>query len=103
MDPNTILIVQGSADQRKQTCQSLSDKGYETIGVGSGKEALAFLSFGSEEVRLVLTEYQLPDYSGYELKKEIEKIPGIKSMPVVFLDTRVSTLLKIELSYFAAT
>ena len=94
MEPNTILIVQGSADQRKQTCRSLADKGYLTMGVGSVKEALAFLSFSSDQVRMVLTEYQLPDNSGFELKKEMEKIPGIKSLPVVFLDKRVNTFIK---------
>jgi CheY-like chemotaxis protein len=91
---NTILVVQDVYDQRESTCKSLEEKGYQTIGVGSVKEALSLLSYGSEAIRLVLTEQQLPDYSGHELKKRLEDLPGGKVLPVVFLDKRIMNFIE---------
>lgn len=88
IESNTILVVQHAEDQRILTCLSLEQKGYTTIGVGSVAEALDFLALSSGSVRLVLTEYQLPDCSGYELKLKMEE-RCIRRMPVVFLDKYV--------------
>jgi len=93
MESNTILVVQSAEDQRTHTCKSLEDKGYETIGVGSVSEALAYLTLSRGNVRLVLTEYQLPDYSGYELKVRLQELGEIKRMPVVFLDKLLNPFL----------
>jgi len=93
IESNTILVVQSAEDQRTHTCSSLEDKGYETIGVGSVSEALAYLMLSRGNVRLVLTEYQLPDYSGYELKVKLQELPGIKRMPIVFLDKYLNPFL----------
>jgi len=92
LESNTILVVQNAEDQRTHTCKSLEDRGYETIGVGSVSEALAYLTICCGNVRMVLTEHQLPDFSGYELKVKAEQIPGIKRMPVVFLDKHINPL-----------
>ena len=93
IESNTILVVQCAEDQRTHTCKSLEDKGYETIGVGTVAEALAYLSLSCGNVRMVLTEYQLPDYSGYELKVKLEKLSEIKRMPIVFLDKHINPFL----------
>ena len=90
---NTILVVQKAFEQRELTCKSLEEKGYDTIGVGSVMEALSFLSYGSEAIRLVLTEQQLPDFSGHELKKRLEALPGGKVVPVVFLDNPIKAFI----------
>jgi len=92
-NPNTILVVQQAENQRILTCVSLQQKGYDTIGVGSVAEALEFLTVCSGNVRLVLTDYQLPDYTGYELKVKMEELPGVRRMPVVFLDRYVSPFI----------
>jgi CheY-like chemotaxis protein len=93
LESNTILVVQYGEDQRTHTCKSLEERGYETIGVGSVAEALAYLTICCGNVRMVLTEYQLPDFSGYELKVKVERLPGIKRMPVVFLDKYLNPFL----------
>lgn len=82
---NTILVVQDEAVIREFICKTLEEKGYKAIGVKNGNEAVAFLNLAFDHVRLVLTDYHLPDFSGYELKKKIETIAGHKQMPVVFL------------------
>jgi two-component system, chemotaxis family, chemotaxis protein CheY len=93
IDSNIILVVQHGEDQRTHTCEALQDKGYQTIGVGSVADAVAFLTGCCGNVRLVLTEYQLPDFSGYELKLKLQELPGIKRMPIVFLDKHINPFL----------
>jgi CheY-like chemotaxis protein len=93
IESNTILVIQASADQRSHTCKSLEEKGYETIGVGSVTEALDILTVRCGNLRMVLTEYQLPDYSGYELKLKMEESPCIRRMPVVFLDKYINPFI----------
>ena len=90
-DSNTILVVQGTEGQRELTCKSLEDMGYNTVGVGSVMEAL---SQGGEGIRMVLTEHKLADYSGYELKVRLEKLPGVRPIPVVFLDKCVRNFIR---------
>ena len=96
IESNTILVVQSAEDERTHTCKSLQDRGYETKGVGSVAEALAFLAIYRGNVRMVLTEYQLPDFSGYELKVKVEQLSGIKRMPVVFLDRHIKPLIHVD-------
>ena len=94
VESNIILVVQCAEDQRTHTCKALQDKGYQTIVVGSVTDALALLTDCCGNVRLVLTEYQLPDYSGYELKVKLQELPGIKRMPIVFLDKHINPFLR---------
>jgi CheY-like chemotaxis protein len=82
---NTILVVQDEETIREFICKTLEEKGYKVIAVRNGAEAVSFLELAFDHVRLVLTDYHLPDFSGYELKKRIEAIAGYKQMPVVFL------------------
>ena len=82
---NTILVVQESSGTREFICKTLKPKGYNTVGVGSGKAAYEYLFLFPDTVRLVLTAHHLPDCTGFELKKKIERVHGSKSVPVVFL------------------
>ena len=93
-ESNIILVVQHAEDKRTHTCEALQDKGYQTIGVGSVADAISFLTHCRGNVRLVLTEYQLPDYSGYELKVKLQELPGVRRMPIVFLDKHINPLLE---------
>lgn len=93
-DSNTILVVQGTEGQRDLTCKSLEDMGYHAVGVGSVTEALFILSQGGEGIRMVLTEHKLADYSGYELKVRLEKLPGVRPIPVVFLDKCIRNFIR---------
>jgi two-component system chemotaxis response regulator CheY len=82
-----ILIVEDFASIRTFVCETLNRKGYDTIGAGSSKEAITILGEKNEEIDLVLTDYNMPDGTGYELLKKIKSNPATARIPVIFLTT----------------
>jgi two-component system, chemotaxis family, chemotaxis protein CheY len=84
---NTILVVDDFASIRQFVCETLERKGYSTLGAANGNEAYEMLSTKSEEVGLVLTDYNMPDCTGFELLKKIKTNPEVAQVPVIFLTT----------------
>jgi two-component system, chemotaxis family, chemotaxis protein CheY len=83
----TILVVDDFASIRQFVCETLERKGYSTLGAANGNEAYEVLSTKSEEVGLVLTDYNMPDCTGFELLKKIKTNPEVAQVPVIFLTT----------------
>jgi CheY-like chemotaxis protein len=84
-----ILVVDDFASIRTFVCETLEKKGYSTIGAANGNEAYNML-LSSGAVDLVLTDYNMPDCTGFELLKKIKTNPEIAKVPVVFLTTESS-------------
>ncbi|MBT1686343.1 response regulator [Dawidia soli] len=82
----TILVVDDFASIRDFVCETLQRKGYQTLGAANGNEAYKVLT-ETEEVNLVLTDYNMPDCTGYELLKKIKDNPTVSKVPVIFLTT----------------
>lgn len=85
-----ILVVEDFASIRTFVCETLNRKGYETVGASNSKEALTILNEKSEEINLVLTDYNMPDGTGYELLKNIKSNANTAKIPVIFLTTESS-------------
>ncbi|HEY0653724.1 MAG TPA: response regulator [Chryseosolibacter sp.] len=85
-----ILVVEDFASIRTFVCETLNRKGYETVGASNSKEALTILNEKSEEINLVLTDYNMPDGTGYELLKNIKGNANTAKIPVIFLTTESS-------------
>lgn len=83
----TILVVDDFASIRDFVCETLQRKGYETLGAANGNEAYQVLTAQSEAVSLVLTDYNMPDCTGFELLKKIKDNPSVANVPVIFLTT----------------
>lgn len=83
---HTILVVDDFASIRDFVCETLQRKGYQTLGAANGNEAYKVLT-ETEEVNLVLTDYNMPDCTGYELLKKIKDNPTVSKVPVIFLTT----------------
>jgi CheY-like chemotaxis protein len=81
-----ILVVDDFASIRTFVCETLERKGYETIGASNGIEAFRILS-ETPDVNLVLTDYNMPDCTGFELLKKIKSNESVSKVPVVFLTT----------------
>jgi CheY-like chemotaxis protein len=81
-----ILVVDDFASIRNFVCETLERKGYETIGAANGNEAFKMLSETSD-INLVLTDYNMPECTGFELLKKIKSHNAVASVPVVFLTT----------------
>ena len=81
-----ILVVDDFASIRDFVCETLQRKGYQTVGATNGNEAFTLLS-NTPNVHLVLTDYNMPDCTGFELLKKIKSTLEIAKVPVVFLTT----------------
>ena len=81
-----ILVVDDFASIRDFVCETLQRKGYDTVGAANGNEAFKLLS-DATDVSLVLTDYNMPDCTGFELLKKIKSSVALANVPVVFLTT----------------
>ena len=85
----TILVVDDFASIRDFVCETLQRKGYDTVGAANGNQAYQLLA-DRPEVNLVLTDYNMPDCTGFELLKQIKANPETAVIPVIFLTTESS-------------
>ena len=83
----TILVVDDFASIRDFVCDTLQRKGYETLGAANGNDAYKVLTERASDVNLVLTDYNMPDCTGFELLKKIKENPLVTKVPVIFLTT----------------
>jgi len=86
----TILVVDDFASIRNFVCATLQRKGYSTLGASNGNEAYKILTDNADKVNVVLTDYNMPDLSGFDLLKKIKGNPAISDVPVIFLTTELS-------------
>jgi two-component system chemotaxis response regulator CheY len=86
----TILVVDDFASIRDFVCDTLQRKGYDTLGAANGNEAFKVLSTQTSTISLVLTDYNMPDCTGFELLKKIKDNPEVARTPVIFLTTESS-------------
>lgn len=83
----TILVVDDFASIRDFVCQTLQRKGYETVSANNGNEAFQILTERHDSINLVLSDYNMPDCTGFELLKKIKENPVVAKVPVIFLTT----------------
>ena len=82
----TILVVDDFTSIRQFVCETLERKGYATLSATNGNEAFSVLTDNSG-IDLVLTDYNMPDCTGFELLKKIKGNPAVAGVPVIFLTT----------------
>jgi two-component system chemotaxis response regulator CheY len=82
----TILVVDDFTSIRDFVCETLNRKGYETIGAANGNDAYKLLT-EKPGIDLVLTDYNMPECTGFELLKKIKANSSLSRVPVVFLTT----------------
>ncbi len=86
----TILVVDDFTSIRQFVCETLERKGYNTLGAANGTEAFSLLTENSNTVDLVLTDYNMPNCTGFELLKKIKDNNLVSKVPVIFLTTESS-------------
>lgn len=83
----TILVVDDFASIRDFVCGVLEKKGYNTLKAAGGKDAFQMASAGPQMVDLVLSDFNMPDWTGLDLLKKIKASPATSMIPVIFLTT----------------
>ncbi len=87
----TILTVDDSKSIRQMVSFTLQQAGYDVIEAEDGQDALTKLT---SEVKLVLTDLNMPNMNGIELIKAIRANAAYKFLPVVMLTTESQDAIK---------
>ncbi|MCK9212588.1 MAG: response regulator [Ignavibacteriaceae bacterium] len=83
-----FLIVDDSMTMRRIVINSLRNLGYDNfVEAGDGKEALEKLAVDSA-INFIITDWNMPVFSGLELIKAIRSDPKISHIPVLMVTTR---------------
>src|SRR4051812_7909261 len=87
-----ILVVDDSPWEREQLAALLALDGLETVAVADGRSALERLR--TDSFRLMITDWNMPDYDGLSLLKEVraQRIP----IGIVLLTGYGDTSLAVE-------
>ncbi|GJM85595.1 hypothetical protein PR202_ga02062 [Eleusine coracana subsp. coracana] len=93
-----VLAVDDSSVDRAVIAAILRSSRFRVTAVDSGKRALELL--GSEpNVSMIITDYWMPEMTGYELLKKVKESSELKQIPVVIMSsenvpTRISRCLE---------
>ena len=88
----SVLVVDDEPNSLFGICQVLTDEGFQTIPVRSGKEALEKIK--TDSVNLIITDEKMPDMSGMDLLSEVKKI--YQHIPVILITAYGSVALAVE-------
>ena len=98
--PKTILTVDDSASVRQVVAFALKDAGYDALEAVDGSDALTKLS---SDVRLVITDLNMPRMDGLELIRQIRSGATNRYVPIVVLTTESQPARKLEAKAAGAT
>lgn len=97
-----VLAVDDSIIDRKLIERLLKTASYQVTTVDSGSKALEFLGFCQDvesnsnepsisqqevEVNLIITDYCMPEMTGYDLLKKIKESSSFRDIPVVIMSS----------------
>ncbi|RCV34607.1 hypothetical protein SEVIR_7G182100v4 [Setaria viridis] len=81
-----VLAVDDSSVDRAVIASILRSSRFRVTAVDSGKRALELL--GSEpNVSMIITDYWMPEMTGYELLKKVKESSRLKEIPVVIMSS----------------
>ncbi|MGL5795451.1 MAG: response regulator transcription factor [Waterburya sp.] len=81
-----ILVVDDDSILRKVLQNSLEQKGYQVISVGSGKEAL--IKFNQDIPDIIVSDISMPEMDGFEFCRQLRSQPSGKLIPFIFLSAK---------------
>jgi signal transduction histidine kinase len=79
--PQSVLIVEDSADTSELLQTLFAQKGCRVLGAGSVGEALSIIE--AEQPNLIISDIGLPDADGYELLERLRHLPKMEKVPVI--------------------
>lgn len=79
--PGFCLVVDDEDDIREATRDVLERHGYDVVAVGSGADALAYLTHATPD--LVLLDLQMDDMNGWEVLGALRSNPRFRNVDIV--------------------
>ncbi len=89
----TILIVDDSVSMRQMTSIILKNAGYTVEQAADGEEGLSKVT---DDISLIITDYNMPGMNGIELIKKIRAGSTNKAVPILMLTTESEESKKNE-------
>ncbi|CAD6248809.1 unnamed protein product [Miscanthus lutarioriparius] len=89
-EPPHVLAVDDSIVDRAVISRLLRSSKYRVTTVDSGERALEVLSLDGDNVHMVITDYCMPEMSGYELLKRVKESAELREIPVVLMSSENS-------------
>lgn len=83
--PQTVMIVDNHLDTIYLLAEALKKAGYSIIPSTSSKKALEILKTRENKPDLIILDIKMPEMDGFELCRQIKLIPGMQSVPVLFI------------------
>lgn len=82
----TILIIDDSPEIRENSAEMLELSGYKTLCAEDGKAGLELAKIHKPD--LILCDINMPGLDGYSVLQALENIPGMTSIPFIFVTGR---------------
>ena len=89
-----VLVVDDSRSFRSFLVQFLTRYGFLVLQAEGGREALALLA--QHSIRLVLTDYQMPEMDGFQLIKKIRALYSRHTLAIIGLSSQGNTELAAQ-------
>ncbi len=87
------MVVDDSVSMRQMTGIILTQAGYETVQAADGNEALEKFD---DSIKLLITDYNMPNMNGIELIKSIRNGNVNKAVPILMVTTESEDEKKME-------
>ena len=81
-----ILVVDDDLTLRKVLQNSLEQKGYQVVSVGSATEAL--IKFSQDIPDIIVSDVSMPEMDGFEFCRQLRLQPSGKLIPFIFLSAK---------------
>jgi two-component system chemotaxis response regulator CheY len=97
----TIVVIDDSESIRELVSLLLNNAGHQVAKAVDGKDALQF--FDGRNIHLVVTDLNMPRMDGISFIKEVRKINGYQSIPILVLSTESQAARKVEAKHAGAS
>ena len=99
----SILIIDDSESIRELVGSTLEEAGYEVKSGINGEDGLNCLKEMDDDVKLIITDLNMPVMDGIQLIREVRKKGQYKYLPIIVLTTETQTTKKKEAKDVGAT
>jgi two-component system chemotaxis response regulator CheY len=80
----TIMTVDDSSSVRQLVGFTLRGEGYDVVEAVDGRDALSRLT---ANVRMIVTDLNMPNMDGIEMIRAVRSMPACRLMPIIMLTT----------------
>ncbi len=80
-----VMVIDDEIHIRRLIDRMLIGRGFEVVGAGSGKQALALLRNSNHRPHVVTCDVAMPDMNGFEILEAIKADPDLCDIPVIML------------------